>query len=83
MMSHNCSRCHHPDSAEDICNVCQIAATKDPFPYKGAYNPNLDEYAPDCKKCSGEGWYQCRNPISGDLVICPCTCNPEKLDPRP
>jgi hypothetical protein len=47
------------------------------FPYKGYYDPNLDEYIPDCKICYGEGW------ICSSEAIIACKCNPEELPPRP
>jgi len=46
------------------------------FPYKGYYDPEKDEYIPDCKKCYGEGWVMGKNnPI-------PCICNPRGLFPK-
>lgn len=81
----NCYRCNHRNSPikGEFCDICKIAADRNPFPYKGTYLPDIDEYDPNCKNCSGEGWHGGRNPISGDYLILSCSCNPEKLGPRP
>jgi len=81
----NCYRCNHRNSPVkgEFCKICQVAATKNPFPYKGNYQPDIDEYIPDCKQCYGEGWHGGRNPINGDYLILSCSCNLEKLGPRP
>ena len=54
---------------------------KKTFPYKGYYDPEKDEYIPDCKLCSGEGW-TCfwKDPENPEMHA--CECNPDKLYPE-
>jgi len=79
-----CTRCYDLCPKEQgMCEICQIAVTKNPFPYNGVYDSDKDEYIPECKDCYGEGWRGFRNPINADYIILPCSCNPEKLSPKP